>query len=278
MSGEFGVKNTCAALGVPTSSYYYWLNKGKAREERTVRLYLDIIGIYSEGKGIYGAPKISAELNKKGTSVSVATVSRAMKTLGIRSIVAAKFTNKRTTLTEQEKQHIVNLIKDIKIVRKNQVWTTDITYIKTVNEGNYYLITFLDSYSRCVVAYDLRKKQTTYDIIEVLKRGISLRKPDPGLIIHSDKGSQFRSAEYRTFLSGNCFIASYTSLDHSCDENAVQESFHSLIKKECIYQTKLYGFDDAFRVISEYIDFFYNVKRSHSSIGYFSPAEFERLS
>ena len=272
------MKDTCAALGVPTSSYYYWLKKGKAREEQTVRLYLEIIEVYSENKGIYGAPKISAELNKKGISASVATVSRAMKTLGIRSIVAAKFTIKRTTLTEQEKRHIVNLIKDIKIYRKNQVWTTDVTYIKTEKEGSYYLITFLDSYSRRVVAYDLRKKQTTHDIIEILKRGISLRKPDPGLIIHSDKGPQFRSADYRAFLSGNGFIASYTSLDHSCDENAAQESFHSLIKKECIYQNKVYGFDDAFKLISDYIDSYYNTKRTHSSIGYLSPVEFESLS
>ena len=122
------------------------------------------------------------------------------------------------------------------ITRINQVWTTDITYIKTINEGTFYLISYIDYYSKKVVSWGLFINQKTDKILIVLKNAIKIRKPNPGLICHSDKGSQFRSKNYRLFLNKNNFIFSYTSLNHSCDENAAQESFHASLKKECIYQ------------------------------------------
>ena len=110
----------------------------------------------------------------------------------------------------------------------------------------------------------------------VLKNAISSRKPPPGLIIHSDKGPQLRSKDYRNFLSKYNFIFSYTSLNHSCDENAAQESFHASLKKEFLYQKKIYNFEDAYRGIYDYIEGFYNPIRIHSSIGYLSPNNFEK--
>lgn len=238
-------------------------------------LYQQIILIYSESNGIYGSPKITALLIQKGFSVSISTVARAMNNLGIKSIVAKKFPKKKSRLTEEEKKNIVNLIKDLDITHINQVWTTDITYIKTINEGTFYLISFIDYFSKKVVAWNLFDHQKSKQIIIVLKQAIKLRNPSPGLIVHSDKGSQLRSKEYRNFLADNNLVFSYTSLDHSCDENAAQESFHALLKKEALYQTKLYTFEDAYRVIYDYIEGFYNPIRIHSSIGYVSPCDFE---
>ena len=123
---------------------------------------------------------------------------------------------------------------------------------------------------------NLFSNQKTDKLILVLNKAIKSRHPSPGLIIHSDKGAQMRSKVYRRFLSEHNFIFSYTSLNHSCDENAAQESFHASLKKECIYQKKLYTFDDAFREIYNYIEGFYNPIRIHSSIGYLSPIEFEK--
>lgn len=199
-----------------------------------------------------------------------------MHILGIRSIVVKRFPHKKSSITNEEKSLIVNLIKDLKIIVINQVWTTDITYIKTINEGTFYLITYIDYLSKKVVSWGLFSDQKSDKLIIVLKKAIKVRKPTPGLICHSDKGTQMRSKLYRQYLKDHNLIFSYTSLNHSCDENAAQESFHSLLKKECIYQTTLYTFEEAYKVIYDYIEGFYNPIRIHSSIGYLSPNEFEK--
>ena len=240
------------------------------------RLYQQIILIYSNSNGIYGASKITALLIQMGLSISVSTVSRAMNTLGIKSIVAKKFPKKISRITGDEKKKIVNLIKNLNITHINQVWTTDITYIKTINEGTFYLISFIDYFSKKVIAWNLFDRQKSEQIIIVLKSAIKKRKPNPGIIIHSDKGSQLRSKEYRKFLSNHNMVFSYTSLNHSCDENAAQESFHALLKKEWLYHKKLYNYEDAYREIYNYIEGFYNPIRIHSSIGYVSPDTFEK--
>lgn len=199
-----------------------------------------------------------------------------MNTLGIRSIVSKNFPHKQSKISSNEKSLIVNLIKDLNITHSNQVWTTDVTYIKTINEGNFYLISYIDYYSKKVVAWGLFSDQKTDKIISVLNTAIKSRKPSPGLICHSDKGAQFRSDLYRKFLKKHNIIFSYTSLNHSCDENAAQESFHASLKKECIYLKKIYTFEDAYREIYNYIEGFYNPIRIHSSIGYLSPNDFEK--
>ena len=170
-----------------------------------------------------------------GFSISISTVSRAMNNLGIKSLVTKKFPKKISRITGEEKKKIINLIKNLNITHINQVWTTDITYIKTINEGTFYLISFIDYFSKKIVAWNLFNKQTSKQVITVLKDAIQKRKPNPGIIIHSDKGSQLRSKEYRNFLSNNNMVFSYTSLNHSCDENAAQESFHASLKKEWLY-------------------------------------------
>lgn len=200
-----------------------------------------------------------------------------MKLLGIRSIISKKFPHRKSSLTDDEKKLIVNLIKDLDINHLNQVWTTDVTYIKTINEGTFYLITYLDYFSKKVISWGLFDNQKTDKLISVLKIAIKNRNPSPGLICHSDKGTQMRSKLYRAFLKSNNFIFSYTSLDHSCDENAAQESFHASLKKEKLYQIKIYTFEDAYKAIYDYIEGFYNPIRLHSSIGYLSPNDFEKL-
>ena len=200
-----------------------------------------------------------------------------MHLLGIRSITSKKFPHKKSTMTNEEKKLIVNLIKDLNINHLNQVWTTDITYIQTINERAFYLITYLDYFSKKVIAWGLFENQKTDKLIVILKNAIKKRKPSPGLICHSDKGSQMRSKSYREFLKSKNFVFSYTSLNHSCDENAAQESFHTSLKKEYLYQMKLYTFEDAFKAIFNYTEGFYNPIRLHPSIGYLSPVEFEKL-
>ena len=265
----------CKALNVNRSSYLYWLNKGKFNEDENIKFYCNIIQIYADSFGIYGAPKITAILKKSNISCSISKVSRTMHLLGIRSIVSKKFPHRKSNLTDEEKSLIVNLTKDLEITRINQVWTTDITYIQTIHEGTFYLISYIDSFSKRVIAWGLYEDQKTDKLIHTLKLAIEKRKPLPGLICHSDKGSQMRSKSYREFLKKQHFVFSYTSLHHSCDENAAQESFHASLKKEKIYQHKLFTYEDAYKAVFDYIEGFYNPIRIHSSIGYLSPIEFE---
>ncbi len=238
--------------------------------------YREIITIYADSKGIYGAPKIAAILNKKDFVCSISKVAKTMRKLGIKSIVASKFPRKKSRMTEKEKSLIVNLVKNLNVTHINQVWTTDITYIKTINDGTFYLITFLDYYSKKIISWGLFENQKADKLILLLDKAIKDRNPSPGLICHSDKGVQMRSSLYRDFLKKHNMIASYTSLDHSCDENAAQESFHASLKKEYLYQRKLYTFEDAYRAIFDYIEGFYNPIRIHSAIGYISPINYEK--
>ena len=139
------------------------------------------------------------------------------------------------------------------------------------------LISFIDYFSKKVVAWNLFSDQKTDKILSVLKDALKKRKPNPGLIIHSDKGSQMRSKLYRDFLTVHNLVFSYTELDHSCDQNAAQESFHASLKKEKLYQIKIYTYEDAYKAIYDYIEGFYNPIRIHSSIGYLSPNDFEKI-
>lgn len=198
-----------------------------------------------------------------------------MKLLGIESIHSAKFPYRKSSLTVEEKLLIKNLILNLNISHPNQVWTTDITYIHTKYDGTLFLISFIDQFSKKVVGWFLGTNQKTETIEIALHMAIKKRKPLPGLIIHSDKGSQFRSKLYRKLLTENHFLYSYTELDHSCDQNAAQESFHATLKKEWLSTKILYHYEDAYRTIFEFIEGFYNPKRIHSSIGYISPIEYE---
>lgn len=275
-SNIYSLNEICRALDINKNSFLYWKNIGKFNEKNVCEFYCNIIQVYSESHGIYGSPRITAVLNRNGIICSRAKVAKAMHLLGIRSIVSSKFPHRESSMTDKEKALIVNLIKDLDINRINQVWTTDITYIKTINEGTFYLISFIDYFSKKVVSWGLFEDQKTDKIISVLQDAIKKRKPSPGLIIHSDKGSQMRSNNYRQFLRDHNFPFSYTELDHSCDQNAAQESFHASLKKEKLYQMKLYNFEDTYRAIFDYIEGFYNPTRLHSSIGYLSPIEFEK--
>ena len=143
----------CNVLNVSKSAYLYWLNIEINNQDITIKFYQSIIKIYSDSKGIYGAPKISAILNNQGTICSVSKVSRAMKVIGIKSIVSKRFPKKISRITDEEKSFIVNLIKDLIIDHLNQVWTTDITYIQTINEGTFYLISYIDYYSKKVITW-----------------------------------------------------------------------------------------------------------------------------
>lgn len=276
-SDKYSISLMCDVFNISRASFYhffYYSNNDKKDDEKA-KLLIRISKIFYDSKRIYGAPRITKILRKEGHNISIKTVFNYMKLLGLKSVVSVNFPKKKNTLTESEKSLIINRIKDIDIFRINQVWTTDITYIKTKEEGFVYLSSIIDLYSRKVIAWNVEHNMKKETVIKTLKYAFKARNYPTNVIIHSDKGTQYRSHDFRKLITHHDCLFSYTSLKHSCDENANQESFHASLKKEWLYRKNFNTINDVKRAVFEYIEGFYNTKRIHSALGYLSPEQYE---
>lgn len=274
-SDTYSISLMCEVLNVSRASFYHYFFYSKDQANEKSNLLIRISEIYYDSKQTYGAPRITAVLRKEGLTISVKTVSKYMNILGLKSISSLKFPKKKNTMSDEEKKNIKNLIKDLNIHRPNQVWTTDITYIKTKQDGWVYLSSIIDLYSRKVIAWNIGHDMKKELVLKTLEMAFKNRNYPTNVIIHSDKGSQYRSYAFRKLVTSHHCLFSYTSLNHSCDENANQESFHASLKKESIYLQSYNTLSDVKRVIFQYIEGFYNTRRLHSSLGYVSPNTFE---
>lgn len=249
----------------------------KPREKtRKIKIIKELLSIYENSHGTYGSPRITYALRKSGYVIDRKTVYNYMKELNIRSITHKKFRYKKTNFRDYAYLKLKNIAKETEVKDINMVWTQDITYIKLNDGTNAYLASVMDYYSRKVIAYELCRNMTTDLILRVLNRAYEERKPRCGLILHSDKGSQYRSDKYKNFAFTHRAMCSYTRIVFSCADNASQESFHASLKKECLYQVKPKSFEETQLLIFRYIDGFYNSKRLHSHLGYKSPEAFEK--
>lgn len=264
----------CEVLGVSRSGYYEWLSRPKSNQkERKEKLKSQIKRVYLESRRNYGSPKITKQLNSEGVSVSQKTVARIMKEEGIRSKTVKKY--KATTNSKHHLPVYPNLVdQQFKVKQPGQVWVADITYIWT-SEGWLYLATIMELFSRRIIGWAMGERMTKELVILALKRAIQTQPPSPGLIHHSDRGSQYASTEYQQLLRANEIITSM-SRKGNCYDNACIESFHSVIKKELIFHEKYKTREQAKKSIVEYIVSFYNYKRIHSFTDYMSPIHYER--
>ena len=275
-SDSYSISLLCKVLHVSRSSFYHYFYYSSSNSSSyKVHLFSRILDVFFDSKCIYGAPRIANVLNKEGISISIKTVSKYMRILGIKSIVSSRFPKKNNSMSDKEKAFIINLIKNLDISHPNQVWVTDITYIKTSLDGWVYLSSIIDLFSRKVIAWNVGLNMKKELVIQTLNSAFKNRNSPHNVIIHSDKGSQYRSKAFRDLILSHRCLFSYTSLNHSCDENAVQESFHASLKKEWLYNQKFMTLEDVQRAVFEYIEGFYNPKRIHSSLGYCSPNQFE---
>ncbi|WHY86804.1 IS3 family transposase [Neobacillus novalis] len=167
------------------------------------------------------------------------------------------------------------LDRQFKASKPNQLWVTDITYIPT-NEGWLYLASVMDLYSRKIVGWSMGETMTKELVISALKMAYKRQRPEVGVIHHSDRGVQYASHEYQKLLKQYKMIGSM-SRKGNCYDNACIESFHGILKRELVYQTKYRMREEAKKSLFEYIEFFYNSKRIHSALGYFTPNEFDRM-
>ena len=263
-------------FGYSRSSYYHYRNYRKRENTRKVEIINTMLQIYNKSYGTYGAPRITYALRNEGIVVARKTVYNYMKELNICSIMYKKFRYKKTNFSDYEYLKLKNIAKDTDVNDLNQVWTQDVTYIKLNDGTNAYLASVMDYYSRKIIAYELSKNMTTDLILRVLRNAYETRRPRSGLILHSDKGAQYRSDKYKDFAYHHKAVCSYTRIVFSCADNANQESFHASLKKECLYQMKPKSFEDTKMLIFRYIEGFYNKRRLHSSLGYKSPDDFEK--
>jgi transposase InsO family protein len=196
-----------------------------------------------------------------------------MRENGLRSCVSKKF---RVTTTDSNHTHPVapNVLNQVFTASApNRVWVTDITYVPC-REGRLYLASVLDLFTRKIVGWKLADRMTTDLVLAALDQAYNAQKPSKGLIHHSDRGSQYASESYRARLQQYQMEASM-SRKGNCYDNAVIESFHSVLKKEFIYCTKFRTKAQAQQEVFEYIELFYNRKRIHGALGYLSPVRFE---
>ena len=259
-------------LGVSKSGYYDWLDrKPSHREQLKAKVKKAIKEIYDESKCIYGAPKIAAELHKRGFKTAERTVTRYMKEMGIRACWVRPYTV--TTHSEDFSDRLKNILRrNFRPESPNAVWCTDITYIHT-RQGFVYLSCIMDLYSRKIVAWELAPTLETKYVVNAVQKAIFRTGMRPA-VIHTDRGIQYTSVAYWDETEG--ILKSYSSKANPWD-NACIESFHALIKREWLNRFDILNINHAHRLVFEYIDAFYNTRRIHSFCGYRSPMTYENL-
>ncbi|MGL5378210.1 MAG: IS3 family transposase [Cetobacterium sp.] len=264
----------CKVCGVSRSGYYKHLaSKAKRLEKEAKKIIIvnKIKKIHIDSRRAYGSPRIAAALNANGHIASKRLVAKLMKQNSIHAISHKKFRAKASPSKDSIEQ---NLIKDVVVTAPNQVWVTDITYIWTKKRW-MYLSSIMDLYSRKIISHIINDRMDSKLVEDTLNLALSRRNWTKGLILHSDKGSQYRSKAFKNILKNHNIKQSMCGKGN-CYDNAAMESFHSSLKKEQIYPNSILDQKETQVQIFDYIEGFYNKNRLHSSLNYVSPEVFER--
>ena len=269
----FRVGHMCNILDVSRSGYYAWLRRPESlRKKENRKLAIKIKVIHGQKRKTYGSPRIHKELNENGVKCSLNRVARIMKQEGVRAIVPRKY--KATTDSKHSLPVAPNLLKqDFDIKEPNKVWLADITYISTI-EGWLYLATIMDLGCRRIKGWSMSNRLTKELALDALKMAICNNPNSSGVIHHSDRGSQYASADYQKLLKSNGLISSM-SRKGNCWDNAPMESFFHTLKTEWVYGLKYHTRQEAKASLFEYIEIFYNRQRRHSALQYMNPCQYE---
>jgi putative transposase len=255
-------------------SSFYYRPKGKSHQQMMVEA--DVIdrieAICLEFPG-YGYRRVTQQLRQEGWQVNHKKVLRLMRESDLLCRVRQKTI--RTTDSHHHFRRYPNCIKGMAIIRLNQVWLSDITYIR-VRTGFVYLAAILDGYSRRVIGYAISSGLDTTLTLEALRMAIARRRPGPGTIHHSDQGVQYASAAYVSELQIHGFEISMARTGNPY-ENAIAESFFKTLKYEEVYLSEYETLADVLAGLPHFMEEVYNRKRLHSSLGYRSPQQFEQL-
>ena len=269
----YPVRLMCEALKVSRSGYYAWRERPESQRDRVNRELTGVIRrVHAESNGVYGSPKMTAELRSSGFRCSRKRVARLMRIAGLRGCPKRRY---RVT-TKSDPSHAVasNLLRqDFSAKRPNERWASDITYIST-HQGWLYLAIVMDLYSRRIIGWSMSRWINRHLVMDALNMALAQRLPDTELIHHSDRGAQYTSDDFRDALEQHGIRCSMSARGN-CYDNAVVESFFGLLKRERVHRVRYRTRDEAKADLFEYIEVFYNRKRPHGYLGNISPVAFE---
>ncbi|WP_370530701.1 IS3 family transposase [Brucella abortus] len=272
---HMSLSRLCAFAGVSISGYYAWKHRLPSRRQLDDMIILaHIRNQFALSRETYGSPRMHVELNEEGIRAGRHRTARLMRENGLKARQKTRF--KRTTDSNHGEPVAPNLLdQDFTCDRPDQKWGVDISYIWTA-EGWLYLAIVVDLYSRRIIGWEARDRMKKDLAICALKKAIAIRYPKPGLIQHSDRGSQYASYEYRKILKSHSMLPSMSGKGN-CYDNAMVETVFKTIKSELIWRAAFQTRNDAIKAIGKYIDGFYNPVRRHSTLGYKSPVKFEAM-
>jgi len=264
----------CEQLGVSTSGYYAWKHRGPSQRARQDDvLVAEIKQVHLESRGTYGSPRVLDDLKERGFEVGRRRVARLMRENELTGAPPKHF--KRTTDSNHDLAIADNVLnREFAVEAPDTAWATDITYVRTW-EGWMYLGVVIDLFSRRVVGWSMTTHMRTELVKGALAMALGRRLPQPGMLHHSDRGSQYASHDYRDALREHGIICSMSGKG-DCWDNAVVESFFATLKKDLIHRRPWPTVREARQAVAEYIEVFYNRKRKHSTLGYVSPVVYEK--
>lgn len=270
----FNISALCRVLSVSRSGYYEWLSRPPSeRKKEDEALKAKISEIHDNSRQTYGTRRIKDDLKDQEKTVSRKRISRLMNEEGLSCKTKRKF--KATTDSRHNKPVSRNILKrDFNRDQTDKAYVGDITYIPT-REGWLYLAVFIDLCSRAVVGWSMDKTMATSLVTDALEMAMWKRRPPPGLIVHSDRGSQYASDRYQRLLKANGYICSM-SRKGNCWDNSPAESFFHTLKTELVHHENYQTREEAHQSIFEYIEVFYNRQRKHSTNGYLAPLKYEQ--
>ena len=271
---QWPVRLLCETLEVSAADYYAWRDRPTSvQQQRRHTLLAELRAVHAEVKARYGSPRRHAEWIARGQDCCLNTVAKLMRQNGIAAKTAQKF--RGTTDSNHELPIADNLLdRQFDPQSPNESWVADITYIPT-RQGWLSLAVVEDLYSRRVVGWSMADDLESRLVVDALSLAVERRLPGEGLLAHSDRGSQYASDHYQRLLARHGITCSM-SRRADCWDNAPMESFFASLKKELVHDADFATRAEARTAIVEYIEVFYNSKRLHSSLGYVSPAEYER--
>ena len=278
MKRDYPILALCANLEVSPSGYYGWQQRRTTPGPRAAAnqtLAKQIRVIHEQSRQTYGSPRIVATLRQQGCHHGRNRIARLMRADGLCGRQKGRY-RVQTTDSNHDQPIAPNLMAQTpKATQPNQIWVGDITYIET-QEGWLYLAAILDRYSRKIVGWAMSERLDTALVLKALAMALLHRRPPVNLLLHSDRGVQYASADYRSALAQAGLVASM-SRKGNCYDNATMESFWSTLKLELVYRRDFVTRSQARTQIFDYIESFYNRQRTHSALDFQSPVDFELL-
>lgn len=280
---QFHVVTMCRVLAVSKAGYYAWVRRGlSARAQQDAELTETIRDVFRRTRERYGSPRIQAELAAAGRHHAPKRVARLMQAAGLRAKA------RRAGRTTTDSAHTLPIAPNV-LARQfavaeapgarapqplDRAWVGDITYVPT-REGWLYLAVILTLSSRRVIGWAMQHTIDARLTETALRMALRTRRPAPGVLHHSDRGSQYAAHRYQALLAAHGLACSMSRAGN-CWDNAVVESFFASLKRELVDDADWATRDEARTAVFEFIEVWYNRDRRHSSLGYLSPVEYER--